>query len=98
MALAAGTILFAGCKKAPVGEPATPSSKDRTIKFTTSLYQFTKATDTAFEENDAIGVNILTPECYLYNAKYTFSSGALAAATPNEWYEDEDLEATITAV
>lgn len=98
MALAAGTILFAGCKKAPVGEPATPSSKDRTIKFTTSLYQFTKATDTAFEENDAIGVNIFTPECYLYNAKYTFSNGALAAATPNEWYEDEDLEATITAV
>lgn len=98
MALAAGTILFAGCKKAPVGEPATPSSKDRTIKFTTSLYQFTKATDTAFEENDAIGVNIFTPECYLYNAKYTFSNGALAAATPNQWYEDEDLEATITAV
>lgn len=98
MALAAGTILFAGCKKEPAGAPAEPSVKDRSIKFTTTLYQFTKATDTAFEENDAIGVSIFTPECYLYNAKYTFSNGTLAAATPNQWYEDENLEATITAV
>ena len=82
MALAAGTILFAGCKKEPAGAPAEPSVKDRSIKFTTTLYQFTKATDTAFEEKDAIGVNIFTPECYLYNAKYTLSNGTLAAATP----------------
>lgn len=102
MAMAAVMAVVA-CKKV---EPETPAPNEPTpeipaaleMNFTASLYEFTKATDTSFENGDVIGVNVFNPECYLYNAKYTYNNGALTAAVANEWYEDENLEATITAV
>lgn len=84
------------CEKAPVDQPV-PSEK-LTVKLSASLYQFTKATDTAFEEGDQISVNIFNPECYLYNAHFTYTGGQLTSATPYAWYEDTDIESTITAM
>lgn len=95
-AVAAGLFMTAACQKAPVDQPV-PSEK-LTIKLNASLYQFTKATDTAFEEGDQISVNIFNPECYLYNAHFTYTGGQLTSATPYEWYEDTDIEATVTAM
>ena len=95
-AAAAGLFMTAACQKAPVDQPV-PSEK-LTIKLNASLYQFTKATDTAFEEGDQISVNIFNPECYLYNAHFTYTGGQLTSATPYEWYEDTDIEATVTAM
>ena len=95
-AAAAGLFITAACQKAPVDQPV-PSEK-LTIKLNASLYQFTKATDTAFEEGDQISVNIFNPECYLYNAHFTYTGGQLTSATPYEWYEDTDVEATVTAM
>lgn len=95
-AAAAGLFMTAACQKAPVDQPV-PSEK-LTIKLNASLYQFTKATDTAFEEGDQISVNIFNPECYLYNAHFTYTGGQLTSATPYEWYEDTDVEATVTAM
>lgn len=84
------------CEKAPVEQP-TPSEK-LTVKLSASLYQFTKATDTAFEDGDQISVNIFNPECYLYNAHFTYTGGQLTSSTPYAWYEDTDIESTITAM
>lgn len=94
----AGLMLLSACKEGPADTPDVPSAKDLTIKFSASLYGFTKATDTAFENGDQIGVNIFNPECWLYNGQYTYNNGALTAAVAKEWYEDTELEATITAV
>lgn len=93
----AGVFAFAACQKTS-DTPVTPSEKDNTIKFTASLYEFTKATDTAFEEGDKISVNIFNPECYLYNAQFTYTGGQLTSAVPYEWYEDTEVEATVTAM
>ena len=95
-AAAAGLFMAVACQDGPVEKPV-PAQK-HTIKLNASLYQFTKATDTAFEEGDQISVNIFNPECYLYNAHFTYTGGQLTSATPYEWYEDTDVEATVTAM
>lgn len=92
----AGLIMAVACEKAPVEQP-TPSEK-LTVKLSASLYQFTKATDTAFEDGDQISVNIFNPEYFLYNAHFTYTGGQLTSATPYEWYEDTEVEAKITAM
>jgi hypothetical protein len=92
-----GVFAFAACQKTS-DTPVTPSEKDNIIKFTASFYEFTKATDTAFEEGDQISVNIFNPECYLYNAQFTYTGGQLTSAVPYEWYEDTEVEATVTAM
>lgn len=96
-AAAAGLVMAVACEKAPE-QPAPGVSEKLTVKLSASLYQFTKATDTAFEDGDQISVNIFNPELFLENAKFTFNGGQLTSATPYEWYEDTELEATITAM
>lgn len=92
-ALAALAIATA-CQK----ENPAPTDQDMTIKVRASLYQFTKATDTAFEESDKIGVNIFKEdEAYLYNAKFTYTLGSFESETAYKWYKDADVEAVITA-
>lgn len=93
--IAAAGIIAMACGK----EPATqPTPEKLSIKLSASLYQFTKATDTTFEDGDNISVNIFNPECYLYNAQFTYTGGQLTSATPYEWYEDTEVEATVTAM
>lgn len=93
--IAATGVIAMACGK----EPATqPTPEKLSIKLSASLYQFTKATDTAFEDGDKISVNIFNPECYLYNAQFTYTGGQLTSATPYEWYEDTEVEATVTAM
>ena len=86
------------CEKAPEQQPTPTPSEKLTVKLSASLYQFTKATDTAFEDGDQISVNIFNPDCYLYDAKFTYNAGQLTAANAYEWYEDTELEATVNAV
>ena len=92
----AGLIMAVACEKAPVEQP-TPSEK-LTVKLSASLYQFTKATDKAFEDGDQISVNIFNPELFLENAKFTYNAGQLTSATPYAWYDDTELESTVTAM
>ena len=90
----AGLIALAACKK----EPSVTPTADNSINLSASVYGFTKATDTAFEEGDEIGVNVFAGnESWLENALYTYSSTGLTSKTPNAWYDDEELEATLTA-
>lgn len=90
-------VSLTACKKDNPVTPA-PEEKNLEIKVSASLYQFTKATDTAFEEGDVIGVNIFNPDCYLYNAHFTYKNGQLKSETAYEWYENTELEATVTAM
>ena len=93
--IAAAGIIAIACGK----ESATQTTPEKlSIKLSASLFQFTKATDTAFEDGDKISVNIFNPECYLYNAQFTYTGGQLTSATPYEWYEDTEVEATVTAM
>ena len=86
---------LASCKKE---QPVTPPAEDLAIKLNASLYGFTKATDTAFEANDAIGVSIYkNSESYIHNAKFTYNGSALTSNTEYTWYDEKDVEATITA-
>lgn len=68
------------------------------ISVNAQMYNFTKATDTAFEEGDQIGLHVVIPQgAYLNNEKYTYTEGALVGARENVWYGDESLEANILA-
>ena len=93
--LATATIVaLTACKKQPVVEP-TPSYA---LKLNTSLYGFTKATDTAFESGDEIGVNVFTEGGdWISNAKFVSNGSALTSDKAYEWYEETEVEGTITA-
>lgn len=89
-----GIFALTACKK-----DSTPiSTGELEIKFNTSLYSFTKATDTAFEENDAIGVNIYKgDDSYIHNAKFTHNGTGLTSTQQYFWYQDTEVEASIVA-
>lgn len=92
----AAVMSFAACQK---NEP-TPSKPDSklTLKVSASVYNFTKATDTAFEENDEIGLYMFKgEETYAENHKYTYVGGALTTAADIAWYEETEVVANITA-
>ena len=96
-ALATIALAATACNNRP--EP-TPEPEQKVISVSTSLYSFTKATDTAFESGDAIGVHIISNqpnEPYLNNAKYTYNGTAWKGEQTNYWYKDESVVADIYA-
>lgn len=76
--------------------PVTPNG-DLKVAVSAQMYNFTKATDTAFEEGDEIGLHIVTSGAYLNNAKYTYTDGALVSESVNYWYDDESVVADVLA-
>lgn len=88
LAALAGTVL-AGCSS--LKEEGGNASKDA-IKFTASIgtYQV-KATDTAFEEGDAIGLFADYP-VNVQNLPMTWSNGTLAPETPVYWGADQFVD------
>lgn len=92
--LAAALIGVVSCDKKE--NPVIPEAQE--ITFKANIYTFTKATDTAFENSDAVGVSIFNPEVYLFNKEYTYNEGKFSSSVAHKWYEDKDLESTITAV
>ncbi|MBQ5931195.1 MAG: fimbrillin family protein [Tidjanibacter sp.] len=78
-------------------EEPTPQTEQKVISVATSLYNFTKATDTAFEADDAIGIHIVTDNTYLDNAKYTYNGTAWKGEQTNYWYKDENVTSNIYA-
>lgn len=75
-----------------------PAGQGKAISLSAGVDNFVRATDTAFEEGDQIGLHIVMPQgTFLNNAKYTFSEGALVAEQPNYWYMDETIESDILA-
>lgn len=94
IATIAAVSVFAACDK----EPQETPSNGLQIKLNASLYNFTKATDTAFEANDAISVNLYKGEdSYINNAMFTYNGSALTSETQYNWYPETDVVGTITA-
>ncbi len=78
-------------------ETVTPNA-GMEIAVSAQMYNFNRATDTAFEEGDQIGLHIVVPQgAYLNNAKYTFTEGALVAEQTNYWYESENVVSDVLA-
>ena len=94
-ALATIALAATACNNRP--EP-TPELEQKVISVATSLYNFTKATDTAFEAGDAIGIHMVTDHTYLDNAKYATTNGTTwKGEQTNYWYKDESVTADIYA-
>lgn len=94
IATIAAVSVFAACNK----EPQETPSNGLQIKLNASLYNFTKATDTAFEAKDAISVNLYKGEdSYINNAMFTYNGSALTSETQYNWYPETDVVGTITA-
>ncbi|MBR3682619.1 MAG: fimbrillin family protein [Tidjanibacter sp.] len=89
-------VATTACQNEP-GTEVNPNQEGKLISVTHSLYSFSRATDTAFEEGDQIGLHIITDEAYLNNALYTLTNGKLTSATPNYWYQDEEKVADVLA-
>ncbi len=87
------------CNKTPDAPQQNTDESNYPIRLSHSIYQFTKATDTAFEEGDVIGVNIFPEESvWLYNAKYTMENGVLTPDQDYIWHSQKNVEATVTAI
>ena len=88
-------MLAPSCEQMP--QEGLPVAGTKEIKLSAGLGAYTKATDTEFENGDAIGLNIIVEQPYLENAKFTMTGGAL---TPDEtyfWYDDSSLKSTVFA-
>ncbi len=90
-------LFLTSCGNDPAQE-VTPATKEgKEISLQASMADFTRATDTAFEQGDQIGLFIFNPEAYLSNVAYTFGANGFAAASKQVWYEDETLESQVVA-
>ena len=96
--LLAAAMCFAAVASA-CSEPEAPVTPNEGLEIAVSaqMYNFTKATDSAFEEGDQIGLHIVTSGAYLNNAKYTYTAGALVSENENYWYKDETTVADVLA-
>lgn len=76
----------------------TPTAEGKKISVSAQMYNFTRATDTSFEEGDKIGLHIITPTAtWLDNALYTYSAGTLVGAQTNLWYTEESVTSDVFA-
>ncbi len=80
----------------PIDEPQQGEGKK--ISLFSTMDNFTRATDTAFEEGDQVGVHIVIPQgTYLNNAHFTYNAGALVGEQDYYWFLDESLTADVYA-
>ena len=76
----------------------TPTPEGKKISVSAQMYNFTRATDTAFEEGDKVGLHIVTPATtWLDNALYTYTAGKLTSEQTNLWYTEEEVVSDIFA-
>ena len=90
-------LFLTSCGNDPAQEVAPATKEGKEISLQASMADFTRATDTAFEQGDQIGLFIFNPEAYLSNVAYTFGANGFAAASKQVWYEDETLESQVVA-
>lgn len=79
-----------GCTDTP-DEPQGPVTPTRMkMNFSTSVGDYTRATDTAFEEGDQVGLHLYYGDTYyLQNTLLSYSGGNLKAGSDLYWYEGE---------
>ena len=96
--LAALVALF-GITSCGNEEPAVAPTPEtgKVISLQAEMHNFTRATDTAFEEGDKVGLYIFTPELWLNNAEFTYTAEGLVSTVENKWYTDEELTSSLVA-
>ena len=93
-AIAAFAAIATSCET-PFEEP---EAQGKIISLRSTMDNFTKATDTAFEEGDQIGLHIVIPQgTYLNNKHFTYTNDALVGDETYYWYPDESIEADVLA-
>lgn len=95
LAIAAFATIATSCET-PFEEPDAQGKK---ITLSSTMDNFTRATDTAFEEGDQIGLHIVIPNkgTFLNNAHFTYTEGALVGEKDYYWYMDEGTESDVLA-
>lgn len=95
LAIAAFATIATSCET-PFEEPDAQGKK---IILSSTMDNFTRATDTAFEEGDQIGLHIVIPNkgTFLNNAHFTYTEGALVGEKDYYWYMDEGTESDVLA-
>lgn len=86
LAIALSVFGFAACDQT-VETPA-PETKGRVIEFESEIGTFTKASGTAFEEGDVIGLSVSAPVS-VSNVRLTSTGGALKPESPIYWAENQ---------
>ena len=81
--IAAAALVIGACQ-----EKESLAPQKQAIRFTTNLGAYTKATDTSFEEGDAVSLFAEYPINAL-NVKMVCRSGELVPETPIYWTEDQ---------
>lgn len=96
--LAALVALFSltACSNEEPGVTPVPET-GKVISLDAEMLNFTRATDTAFEEGDKVGLYIFTPEVWLNNAEFTYTAEGLSSTTEHKWYTDEELTSSLVA-
>ena len=91
-------LCFAAVATSCRQEIDTPTPEGKKISVSAQMYNFTRATDTAFEEGDKVGLHIVTPTTtWLDNALYTYTAGKLVGEQTNLWYTDEEVVSDVVA-
>lgn len=94
LAIAAFAAIATSCET-PFEEP---EAQGKIISLRSTMDNFTRATDTAFEEGDQIGLHIVIPQgTYLNNKHFTYTNDALVGDETYYWYPDESIEADVLA-
>lgn len=79
-----------GCTDTPDDQPIPPTPTRTKMNFATTVGDYTRATDTAFEEGDQVGLHLYYGDTYyLQNTLLTYAGGTLAAGSDLYWYEGE---------
>ena len=82
MALAMGS-----CRQTELVDPEEKPTGGIPISIECEMQGYTKATDTAFEEGDAIGVYVYRPEIHLENGQFSYINGKFSPDNPYMWYD-----------
>lgn len=91
--LAMVAVATTACQNEPEG--IIPEGGAKEICVTPALANFNRATDTAFEEGDKIGLHIVTETPWLNNALFTYTNGALVGARANYWYTEDKVSTVV---
>ena len=89
LALLAATTLVTSCD-----EPEE-EIEGNVIRISATIEDYTKATDTSFEEGDVIGLHVVTDKTLVNNAKFTVTDGKLYNSHTFYWHSDKSVEADV---
>ena len=89
-------LMLVSCEALETPAQEQPSVKDPVV-FTASIGDYTKVSETAFDEGDQVGISASLP-IGASNVLYSYSNGALVSEEPIRWADSGEGPVTFTAV